>query len=76
MVPACHLQLQSLTAAAHAALIGPVGEVETGGAPDGGALLSNSSPAPLLHILRAAASHSSVLPFVPEREYCVSVTCP
>lgn len=35
VVPARHVQLQSLAAAAHAALIGPVGEVEAGGAPDG-----------------------------------------
>lgn len=59
-----------------AALIGTVGEVEAGGAPDGSALLSSSSPAPLLHIWRAAASQSSVLLFVSELEYCVSVTCP
>lgn len=76
MVPARHVQLQSLAAASHGALIGTVGEVEAGGAPDGSALLSSSSPASLLHIWRAAASQSSVLLFVSELEYCVSVTCP
>lgn len=70
VVPARHGQLQSLAAAAHAALIGPVGEVE------GGVQRRTVAAAPLLHILRTAASQSSVLPFVPELEYCVSVTCP